>query len=330
MLLRDFCVKTWDHNKKVPIPTKQKSWLIRCRRLARLTDGTTVTGKLRRLRRSGGGRHGCAAIECALFNWYVDMRFATSTRIWPRHLRHAACVIKKKLMALCMRHAELPPKLPEVNTVKWIWCFMKKYHIIWRKSNVVYQISRPKMLRRAKRTWIQSNQVRYGIQLLCGEQRAAKRQRAEIHSHILDQKPVMENEAESSGKGTLCWEGMPSVALKSNVSASRRRVSLQTHASDDPDWDPPLEVLWKLGTDRCILALRLPNSCQMSFRNSKSGSYDEEAFLAYLERWLPKWDDDRAAKCDYRIFFLDSYVVHHMKSVLAKLWSHGFYAVRIR
>ena len=85
----------------------------------------------------------------------------------------------------------------------------------------------------------------------------------------------------------------------------------------------------ELGTDRCIIALRLPDSCLMSFRRSNSGSYDEAAFLAYLDRWLQVWDDDRAERCHYRIFFLDSYVVHHMKSVVAKLWSHGFYAVRI-
>ena len=232
-------------------------------------------------------------------------------------------------MALYMKNAELAPRLPDVNNIKWIWCFMKKYHIVWRKSNVVYKVSRPKMLRRAKRTWVQSNQVRYSIQLLCGEQRAAKKQWTDIYGHILDQKPVMENEAESSGKGPLCWEGMPSVALKSNVRASRRRVSIQTHGSDDPDWDPPLEVLWKFGTDRCILALRLPDSCLMSFRRSNSGSYDEATFLAYLDRWLQVWDDDSAAKCDYRIFFLGSFVVHHMKSVVAKLWSQGFYVVRM-
>ena len=329
MLLRDFCVKTWSHHKNHRLPQKTKNWLCRCRSLADRRDGTTVTGNLRRLRRRGGGRHGCGEIECALFSWYVDLRGATDTRIWPGTLRHAACAIKKKLVALYMKTAVLAPALPDVNTVKWIWGFMKKYHIVWRKSNVVYKISRPKMLRRARRTWIQSSQVRYGIQLLCGEQRVVKKQRAEIYSHILDQKPVMENEGESSGKGTLRWRGMPSVVLKSNVSASRRRVSIQTHASNDPNWDPPLEVLWKLGTNRCLNALRLPTSCRMSFRHSGSGSYDEEAFLAYLDRWLPVWDDDRVARCDYRIFFLDSYVVHHMKSVKAKLWLHGFYAVRI-
>jgi hypothetical protein len=233
-----------------------------------------------------------------------------------------------------MKTAELGPGLPQIQKFRrkglpQIQRFMKKYHIAWREGNVVYKISRPKMLRRAKRTWVQSNQVRYGVQLLCGEQRAAKKQRSEIHSHIVDENTVRENEGQSSGKGTLCWEGMPSVALKSNVSASRRRVSIQTHGSDDPDWDAPLEVLWKLGTDKCLHGLRLPDSCRMSYRRSNSGSYDEAAFLAYLDRWLPVWDDDRAERCDYRIFFLDSYVVHHMPSVKAKCWSHGFYVIRI-
>ena len=55
-----------------------------------------------------------------------------------------------------------------------------------------------------------------------------------------DQKPVMFNELESSG--ILQCEH---VQWKSNVKASRRRVSIQTHVSDNPDLDSPLEVLMK-------------------------------------------------------------------------------------
>ena len=50
----------------------------------------------------------------------------------------------------------------------------------------------------------------------------------------VDQKPVHENEAESCGRGTLSWQGMPVVPLKTDVAASRRRSSIQTFASDDP------------------------------------------------------------------------------------------------
>ena len=145
-----------------------------------------------------------------------------------------------------------------------------------------------------------------------------------------DQKPIHENEAESSGRGTLCWKGMPAVPVKSNVAASRSRSSILNSGSDDAAFEPFVELLFKLRTNRTIKLLAIPDGVKMSLSQSDSGSYNEEAFLDYLRRWLPEWTEERAKQFDYRIFLLDDFRVHNMESVKQLLWSRGFFRVRIR
>ena len=74
-------------------------------------------------------------------------------------------------------------------------------------------------------------------------------------------------------------------------------------------------MLFKLKTDRALKGLVVPKGVLMSFANSESGSYDLEAFLAYLRRWLPEMDEERTAEADYRILVLDAYSVHHCQEV---------------
>jgi hypothetical protein len=146
---------------------------------------------------------------------------------------------------------------------------------------------------------------------------------------MVDQKPIHENQAESSGRGTLCYKGMPDVPIKSNIAKSRSRASISNMATDDPDFDSPVELLFKLMTDRCVKVLRLPEHVRCSLGFSESGSYDCEAFMTYLRKWLPLWTPERAADCDYRIFLLDDYRVHNMECVRQLLWERGFFRVRI-
>jgi hypothetical protein len=328
-VLRDFAVAHLDHSKQIPLPQKQKNWLTRCRQLVERQSKDALRGKLGRLRRrlDGAGRPAAVSLEYALFNWYVDMMGATKARIWPRQLLCAALVLKRRIDRHCACQGKPPPCFPTIDS-HWVWRFMDRNYIVWRKSNVRYKVSRAKMMRRSKRTWCQSFQVRYGLQLLHGEERLSKGLRSQIHSHIVDQKPMHLNEAESCGRGTLCWKGMPVVAVKTDVGASRTRLSFTTHACDDPGFASPVEVCVKLKTDRCIKGMKIPDHVAMSLRNSESGSYDEEAFLAYLDRWVPKWTDERRLNRDYRIMFLDDYAVHNMSSVRQLLWGRGFFRVR--
>ena len=316
MMMRNFACKYMGHPRGTPLTPKTKSFLYRCKQLA------TGAG---REKLAGYDRTPAVELEYALWNWYVDMMQATTSRIWPVTLRNAADTICAKLRKI---HADLgkdAPSLPTINP-QWIWRFVKKHHIVWRASTVKYKVSRSKLLRRSKRTWLQSNKVRHALELLHGQERAAKR--LKTHCHILDQKPFHLNEQESTGQGTLSWQGMPNVPLKSNVAASRSRMSFNNMASDDPLFQAPLEVCFKLGTNRCLKALRLPGGLAASLRHSASGSYDEDTFMAYLTQWIPVWSDERAADKDYRILFLDGYRVHNMECVKLLLWERGFFRIR--
>jgi hypothetical protein len=142
-----------------------------------------LRGKRKRMRLGGGGRLPAVELEYALFNWYVDMRAAVTSRIWPHTLRNAAECIKGKLLTMAKEAEQPPPWLPKISPA-WIWKFMKKFHIVWRKATVRYKVSRVKMDRRAKRTWTQAFKVQHGLQLLHGEERCAKGHRR-FHTHLV-------------------------------------------------------------------------------------------------------------------------------------------------
>ena len=100
-------------------------------------------------------------------------------------------------------------------------------------------------------------------------------------------------------------------------------------ATDDASFDVPVEILFKVRTDRTTKGLRIPDNVRGSVGFSPSGSYDEGAFLKYLSIVIPLWTPERAAACDYRIILLDDYRVHNMESVRLFLFDRGFFRVRI-
>lgn len=100
-------------------------------------------------------------------------------------------------------------------------------------------------------------------------------------------------------------------------------------ATDDPSFDVPVEILFKVRTDRTTKGLTIPDNVPGFVGFSPSGSYDEEAFMKYLAKVLPLWTPERAAACDYRIILLDDYRVHNMESVRVFLFERGFFRVRI-
>ena len=111
--------------------------------------------------------------------------------------------------------------------------------------------------------------------------------------HVSDQKPMHFNEAESKGKGTLDWKGIPCKPLKSDVAGSRARLSPNTHMQNDPWSQPPIECTFKLKTARCLNALVIPPHVNMSLQHSESGSYDADGILRYLRRWAKPWTEER-------------------------------------
>jgi len=109
------------------------------------------------------------------------------------------------------------------------------------------------------------------------------------------------NEAESKGAATLAFKGDADVPVKSNHGQSRQRASLCNMMSNDPSFAAPVEINFKLKTDRCLKTLVVPNGVLMTFSHTESGSYDLTAFLDYLRKVLPEWTPERAASHDYRL-----------------------------
>ena len=71
--------------------------------------------------------------------------------------------------------------------------------------------------------------------------------------------------------------------LKTNHAQSRARLSYNTHSSTDPGFIVPLEICFKLKTDRCLQALKIPDqmSGKLTTTSSPKGSYRREQFLLY-------------------------------------------------
>lgn len=165
----DFAIEALHHPKGEKLPGRAKSWLLRCKRAVTKGDH----GSNKRKRGEGGGKTPSAELEYALFNWYVDMHTSNGGRIWPSTLRKAAEVIKSKLRGYAEKVGRAPPFLPR-TTPQWIWRFMRKHKIVWRKATIKYKVSKSKMERRSKRSWLHTHKVQFGLHLLYGKTRADK------------------------------------------------------------------------------------------------------------------------------------------------------------
>ena len=165
----DFAIEKLQYPRFEKLPSRVKSWLRRCREAAKSGE----RGENKRKRGPGGGKTPSAELEYALFNWYVDMHTSNGGRIWPSTLRKSAEVIKTKLRGYAEKDGRPPPVLCAI-TPQWIWRFMRKHKIVWRKATIKYKVSRSKMERRSKRSWLQSHKLQFGLELLHGQERKAK------------------------------------------------------------------------------------------------------------------------------------------------------------
>ena len=254
----------------------------------------------RRQRRLGLQGHPTSPnLELGLLEWWADHRDAVSTRLWTRDLVRSGLAIRTRIINMCERMSRETPVLPKV-TQGWVRSFCKRHHISLKQGTVRYKVSFAKVKRRTRRCWLNSIRVRYAFQLMYGADRLKKSLPDQPYLHVSDQKPMHFNEAESKGKGTLDWKGIPCKALKSDVAGSRARLSPNTHMQNDPWSQPPIECTFKLKTARCLNALVIPPHVNMSLQHSESGSYDADGILRYLRRWAQPWTEERKKNHDIR------------------------------
>ena len=210
---------------------------------------------------------------------------------------------------------------------KWVHNWKREYGVSFKKPCRKFKVSRAKALMRTKVTTLNMVRVRYAFKLLYGEHRLARGLSDQPVVYSSDQKGIHYNEAESKNAGTLALTGDEAVELKTHHAQSRARLSLFTMVSTDPTQQPPIEVLFKLKTNRKLVGMSLPPGLRMSLAFSPSGSYAEQQVLQYLQRWLPEWNAERQERRDFRVLLLDAYTAHKTEAVRLLARERGFLRV---
>lgn len=269
-----------------------------------------------------------------LLQWFIDYRKVVKARIWPRTVLTEALRVKERIKAWYKAKGTTIPPMPVLDVGKkgkrWLRTWKRFHRISFKKCARKFKVSRPKLLRRTKTTWINGWSAMLIFKLLFGKKRAAKLKPPWPYQHTGDQKGMMMNEAESKDSDTFAFTGETDPpGIKTNHGQSRQRFSCMNVMTNDPAYDPPIQVCFKLKTGRCLQALRIPPNVVMSLEHSKSGSYNYETMMAYLKKHVPEWTPERAEADDYRLFYLDDYAVHNMQEVTDFLWSRGFLKIKL-
>jgi len=271
-----------------------------------------------------------ALLQHELKQEFIDFRKTVSARIWPKQVLRMAISIKANIITRYELFGRTPPSMPHLDLSKkgkkWLRRWRRRHQISFKKCGRKYKVSKAKILRRSKTTWLNSWSVMLVYKLLFGEKRRKLGMLPYPYHSVRDQMGRMMNEAESKDAPTLAFAGDDggTGALKTSHGQSRTRASLWTMVSDDPAEERGLEICFKLKTDRCLKDLCVPQGVPITLGNSKSGSYDLETTLLYLNRHIPKWTPERERIMDYRLIHLDDFAVHNMEQVRQFLWDRGY------
>ena len=218
-------------------------------------------------------------------------------------------------------------KLPIIDA-RWLRRFLQHYRIVLRQPNRRYKVSRALGDARCVAEWTNVIKIRRLAEIDLKDDLSTRMMQ-------VDEKPIHMNESGSKAVKTLEFEGAPSVALRTNHSASRERVTIMTCAVSSTVLamaarKPPIAACIKAESAARAKAVILPAYTNFSLDWTTSGSYDRVHFLSYLTCWLGKWTEARAAANDYRILFLDVAACHMGKEIEAYCWECGYVLVSRR
>ena len=283
-------------------------------------DKNTPQYLMSSLRGRKGARHHAMILREALYEWFIDIKSACLTSISPhfmlRQARHMATICLQE-MAKNGRFVTMP-----IIDARWLRRWLDHYRIVLRQPNRRYKVSRAVGDARCVAEWTNVFKVRRLAWHFLGNDLSRKMMQ-------VDEKPVHMNESGSKAVKTLEFEGAPSVALRTNHSASRERVTIMTSAFSC--WKlalatrkPPIAACIKAKSKARASAVNLPAYTNMSLDWTASASYDRVHFLAYLRCWLVPWTAARASAGDYRILFLDVAACHLGPEIAAYCWECGY------
>jgi len=341
-VLKDFLRSFRDYKGKLP-PKNDRVWLRSCIKLAKDADAEanllakkgrggkrptmakarTPDAFLRRRRGGQGRRFKCPVVREMLFDWFVDMRASVAGILTP----HFVMAKAKQLAAAALEHMRqtgVYAPLPKINR-GWLLRWKRDYGVVLRRPNMRYKCSKPLLIQRLRAMWVNNIKVRRLFQHFCGHDASAC-------IWGIDEKPLHMNEGGSKNVKTLELCGAPSVRLKENHAATRERVSVMTCVTSDETvaTQPskiPIEVLFKAKSARRTAKLVVPKGVSVSIAWAIKGSYREEHILAYLDRWLRPWTEERKAALDYKILYLDVARSHVGDRVVDFCFLRGYLAL---
>ena len=151
-----------------------------------------------------------------LFAWFVDTVHCVRARISSSTLEQAANVILEDIRAAHEeRHSEDPPvELPTITRM-WLWRWRKEWGVSPRTVNLVYKVSRPKLLHRLRIFWCNTIRIRTLWRCL--------RKNTPLKFMSADQKPFWFNNL--GLRKTMNIKGMPRVEVKDNQAQTRERYT---------------------------------------------------------------------------------------------------------
>ena len=196
----------------------------------------------------------------ALWEWFVDIRGAVLTTISPefmlRQARAMACTILQE-MAEQGRFIVMP-----VIDAAWLRRFMDTYRIVLRQPDRRYKVSQKLGDERCVAEWSNVFKIR---------------RLSEIYlKHVMsqsmmqvDEKPIHMNESGSKLVKTLHLQGAPFIALRTNHSATRSRLTIMTSAFSskavaEDEFRPPLAVCIRGASGERRAGLKLPEYMKFS------------------------------------------------------------------
>jgi hypothetical protein len=320
------------------VPKKDRVWLSRCVKMAAgqatlrtrghiaartNASGHTPVHLLRRLRNSQGAPYKCALLRELLFDWFVDIRRSCATTISPRFVLMKARQLADVIVE-AQRETDTFELMPTLDR-HWLLRFKRDKGIVFRRPNLRFKCSRPKLLARLRAMWANVFRIRKLAELCFGNDLADR-------IYGIDEKPIHFNESGSKNVRTLEICGAPAVKLKQNHAATRERVSVMTCVCSSAAVATqarklPIELLFKAKSEKRTRALKAPPDMNMSFQWADKGSYRQLHIIQYFARWLDVWSPARAASNDYRIVMLDVAGSHIGDDVVDFCWTRGYIAL---
>ena len=165
----------------------------------------------------GGGRPAAAPLLGEdLLQRLVGMARSVRGRISSAAIEQAAKVIREDIRAAQEETAsEGPPaEMPTINRM-WVWRWRKEYGVAPRSANLVYKISRPKLLHRLKTLWCNTIRIRTLWRCL--------HKNKPLKFMSADQKPFWFNNLGS--RKTMHIKGLPRIEVKENPAQTRERYT---------------------------------------------------------------------------------------------------------